>query len=269
MRVNIIGSGKVGQTLARLFVLYQQAEIVGIYNRTKEHGLAAQRFIGQGQYYSQVTDLPFADISLIATNDDSVASISNLYSKSSNIQPGNIVFHCSGVLTSDCLSSLRDKGCFVASIHPMHSFIDPVISIEKYAGTYCALEGDMPAVVVLKNLFTSIGSVVFSINKQKKVLYHAAGVFASNYLLTLAQQSLDCLYESEIDDVISLTLVINLMQSTLNNLLHKKSPRAALTGPIRRGDRDTLQKHIDAFVTQSQREFYEFMLNKTEELLIT
>jgi predicted short-subunit dehydrogenase-like oxidoreductase (DUF2520 family) len=268
MLMNIIGSGNVAQTLGKLFVNCGLVEIGGIYNRTSKKAFDAIQFIGQGTFYKSSAELPSADITLITTADDNIKEAANSYCLNKNIKPGQIVAHCSGVLSSDCMISLRDRGCFLASIHPMRSFIQPSLSVNEYSGTYCALEGDKAATDILRELFTSIGSNIYEINKEKKALYHAAGVFASNYMLTLSEQALNCLEEASVDKDVAISLVVSLMQSTLTNLANTKSPKAALTGPIKRGDTVTIEKHLAAFSDKSQRELYETLLAATNKLLV-
>lgn len=267
MRMNIIGAGNVGQTLGKLFVKYHLLEIQGIYNRTKSRALDAIDFIGQGEFYSDIIKLPHADITLITTSDSYLAKAAYLVGLNENLQPGDIVVHCSGVQSSDGIDFLRSKGCLVVSIHPMRSFTNPQISVLDYNGTYCAIEGDPSAVLVLRKLFEGIGSCVYKINKMHKPLYHAAAVFVSNYMLTLAQQGLDCLDEAGVEKDLALSLVINLMQGTLNNFVKLKSSRDALTGPIKRGDDITVEKHIAAFSRESQRELYAILAKATKDML--
>lgn len=99
------------------------------------------------------------------------------------------LLHCSDSLTSDVLKAIKSQGGYVTSIHPMKSFSDPRISVENYTNTFFVIEGDADALKVISPWFTSFGSIVYTINKENKSLYHAAGVFTSNYLITIAHQA--------------------------------------------------------------------------------
>lgn len=267
MLINIIGLGNVGKTLARLFVDNKLAEIAGVYNRSQKNGLEGISFIGQGVYYQDIKYLPKADITFITTADAIIANASAEYALNCNLQSGSIVVHCSGTLASTCMNALREKGCYICSIHPMHSFIEPYISAQNFTGTYCAIEGDKLAVDLVSSLFTAIGAKVINVATDKKPLYHAAGVFASNYLLTLAEQALNCLHKAQVKEEDALGLLLNVMQSTINNMVAKKKPSSALTGPLKRGDFATIEAHINAFTDDESREFYKFMLYKTMDLV--
>lgn len=267
MLINFIGLGNVGKTLARMFVDKKLASIVGIFNRTEENALAGIEFIGQGNFYKDIAMLPQADVTFITTVDNYIVDASREYALNRHISPGSVVVHCSGVLPASCMDVLRNKNCYICSVHPMHSFIDPNVSLQKYPGTYCAVEGDKEAIDKVSAIFIAIGSKLISVASDKKPLYHAAGVFASNYLLTLAEQSLSCLRGAEIAENDALGLVAALMQSTIANLLVKKHPVAALTGPLKRGDFATINTHLNSFVDEKSKDFYKFMLDKTKDLV--
>lgn len=243
--INIIGAGNLGKTIGKLIFTHDVGFIQEICNTSTKSGIEAASFIGQGEVKT-ISELLPADITFITTPDDQIELCCQQLSKSSKLKKNSIVVHCSGSLSSEVLKTVREKGCFVASVHPMRSFAKPDISFKQYSGTYCAIEGDYEATNVLEELFTKIGSVVYAINKDKKSAYHAAGVFASNYLVTLCQNSLLCLKDAGVENDMSMKIIASLMQSTLNNLETTLSPDKSLTGPIKRGDINTITKHLSA-----------------------
>lgn len=252
MIINVIGAGRVGQTLAWLLSRENTAEIGYVCNQTEASIRAALQFIGQGTGCARAEELPPADITFITTSDDCIARACAALSHS-RLKSGGIVVHCSGALTSDTLEAVREKGCFAASIHPMRSFANPALSVVEFRGTYCALEGDLPAVAVLGPLFKTIGAMVFSIDKTKKPLYHAAGVFASNYLVTLFSQALSCLEDAGVDKHVAVGAALNLMNGTLRNLEQTQSPHLSLTGPIKRADTETILNHLQVLTEDKHR----------------
>ena len=141
----------------------------------------------------------------------------------------------------------------------MRSFAKPELSVEEYKGTYCAMEGDEEAISIIQPLFNSIGSITYKIDRSKKSQYHAAGVFASNYLVTLSQQALLCLKEAGVEHEIAVNVVTNLMKGTVSNLEINKYPERCLTGPIRRGDISTIKNHMDSFSNNEQKELYSLL----------
>lgn len=243
---NIIGAGHLGKTIAHLLVKNQLVSIGAVCNTSEISARRAIEFIGDGQYCPTIEALPPADITFITTPDDLITEACFALGKNPRLKPGSVVLHCSGSLTSDALVAAREAGCSVASIHPMRSFAQPETSVQQYSGTYCAFEGDVAASAVVRSLFDSIGSITYEISKEKKSLYHAAGVFASNYLVTLSQQALSCLEGAGVEHDIAMRVISNIMRGTVNNLETTLSPQQSLTGPIQRGDALTISKHMQA-----------------------
>lgn len=257
LSINIIGAGHLGKTIG--YLLARQHPLItigGICNRSKTSTMTAIEFIGSGAYYSDMSKLPHANITLIATPDDLITETCIELSQNPFLKEGDIVMHCSGSLASDVLSAASDKKCFVASVHPMRSFAKPELSVAQYQGTYCAMEGDEMAIAILKPLFEKIGSIIYEIDKRKKSAYHAAGVFASNYLITLSHQALVCMKEAGVEHEIAMHVITNLMTSSVSNLETTLSPEHSLTGPIQRGDIATIKKHMEALHNVEQKILY-------------
>lgn len=255
LNINIIGAGNVGKTIGYLFNKNSLIELAGICNTSKKSSLQAIKFIKAGVPYINIEDLPAADLTIIATPDDYITVASKRLSENKSLKKRSIVFHFSGALNSDGLKSLKNKGCYVASVHPMRSFAQPELSIKQFEGTYCAIEGDIKAVLILSKLINLIGGITFKINKKKKILYHAAGVFASNYLIGFAHIAQNCLIKSGVNKKIAIKIVISLMKSTVGNLEETLSPMRSLTGPIKRGDCATVDNHLKK-LTHTERDIY-------------
>ena len=264
--INIIGAGRLGKTIARLIVQYKVGQIQGVCNTSSASAEEAVHFIGSGVVCDHIAQLPPAEITIISTPDDVIRDVAEELSHSPQLQPSSLIFHCSGSLTSDLLSTLKEKSCRVASAHPMRSFAIPAISVEKYQGTLCAIEGDENTVEEVSELFSKIGSVTFSLNKEKKSLYHASGVFSSNYLITLFNTAKKCLLEADIDEEVANQLILSLMSGTIKNLESTGSARKSLTGPIKRGDSETVKKHIQAFTDTKIEKLYRVLGANTIEI---
>ncbi len=244
--INIIGAGRVGKTIGKLFVKEPVGTVLGVFSRSDENAKDAVAFIGQGTPFCTLKDLPEADITFITTPDDAIEQTCRILVASNCLKENSLVVHCSGSLSSSAIAAAKACNCAIASVHPMRSFADPNLSVAQYKGTYCAIEGEKKATEILKVLFDSIGSITYPINSDKKEIYHAAGVFASNYLIVIAKEALNCLDEAGVPSDVAFDLVISLMSGTLNNLKETKVPENALTGPIKRGDIKTIEKHLEA-----------------------
>lgn len=256
--VNIIGAGNVGKTIGHLLVKNGSAKIGAVQCRSEQSARKAIDFIGEGKFFDDLNELPQADITFITTPDDHISATCLRYSN--YFKPGSIIIHCSGSLTSDVLSSAKEKNCSVVSVHPMRSFAKPEMSIMQYDGTFCAIEGDENILPEINALFGSIGSITYTIKKEKKSFYHAAGVFASNYLVTLSKQASLCMKEAGVENEMAMKIITSIMKGTVNNLEKTLSPEQSLTGPIQRGDISTIKKHMSALSNSSeQRDLYSLL----------
>lgn len=258
---NIIGCGRLGKTLAALFIGTDLVSIQDIVNLSWESSAEAVAFLGQGRACSALEQLKPADIYLIATPDDNIEFIAQQIAGQKVLKPGDVVFHCSGLLSSESLSSLSDLGCYVASLHPVFSFSEPIMDINKFSGTYCAFEGNKEALERLLPLFNAIKAQIFTIEKKYKPLYHAASVIAANYVITLSAMAKDCYSKAGLNDRLSKNLSLGLMSQALNKAQRLK-PEEALTGPLQRADIDTLKKHLSALESFPELEYLYKSLGK-------
>lgn len=245
LSANIIGCGKLGKTIGKLLVHHDAVSLQGIVNSSFDSAKNSAAYIGKGRPYETLHSLEKSDVYFITTNDDLIEDIANDLQNSSILREGNIILHCSGSLTSDILSKTKDSKCFVASIHPVKSFAQPDQAVGTFNGTYCAIEGDQQAITVLTPIFQKIGGIVFPINKENKNIYHAGGVMANNYLVTLHYHAMQCYIKAGVDMEIAKVIVSMLMKDAFDNL-SKLPHHQALTGPIQRGDLNTIVKHISS-----------------------
>ena len=248
LRINIIGAGKLGRTLARLFNDTGLIHVGGIYNRTIESSQSALEFIGAGHVCSTIEQLSSqpAELWMIATPDDVIHSCAEQLAELSAINwQETIAFHCSGLQTSTVLAPLKKRGSQVASAHPAHSFASPQRSLSAFKSTVCTLEGDILAIEGISTLFKAAGGQTTTITAEAKPLYHAATVMASNYLIALLSVSETLLEKAGIEETLASAVLSPLMRQSLENGLTEGAVNA-LTGPITRGDSHTLQAHLEA-----------------------
>ena len=243
--LSCIGAGRVGKTLC--YLLSKQLRIGQIINPSIASGRKAVDFIGSGEA-TTINALKKADIWLIATPDKDIEWAAKQLLAADVLQPDNIVFHCSGLLPSSILHN-QSEGLNVASVHPIHSFADPQLSIDSFSGTYCAIEGSEKAVDRLTKLFSFLGALPFAINSQHKDLYHAATVMACNYLVSLLHISDQMMHKAGVDEAQTSRPLEPLIRQTMENYL-SLGGKQALTGPIARGDVQTVEKHLMALDKQ-------------------
>lgn len=243
--LNIIGCGKVGKTLGRL---WQQAGVFrlgGILNRTQDSSAEAVAFLQGGQAMNCVAELPPADVFLLGCADNHLADCCAELVASGVVQAGNVVFHCSGALSSTLLEPARTVGARIASVHPVKSFADPAQAVHDFAGTFCGVEGDAASLDRLQTAFAAIGARCFPLNAERKTLYHTASVIACNYLVALQEVSLQTFAQAGVERELAMQILQPIVQGTVSNIF-RLGMAQALTGPIARGDHTVVARQVEA-----------------------
>jgi len=235
----IIGGGHVGMTLGRLWHQQRSFIILDVMCRTQEHAQAAAAFIGTGRAADDFGSLTPADAYLLSVPDDQIVPCCERLTAAGLLAADCIVFHCSGSLPASAMQAAIAAGCAVASVHPVRSFAVPEQAADSFAGTYCGTEGDERALKALRPAFAAIGARLVGIDPAFKMLYHAAAVFASNYLVTVLDAGLQAYAKAGVPNDEALKMMEPLVRSTIDNVFHNGT-KAALSGPIARRDVKTV-----------------------------
>ncbi|OHX13208.1 Rossmann-like and DUF2520 domain-containing protein [Chromobacterium sphagni] len=241
--LTVIGPGRLGSTLARLARQSGEFEVVDVMARRVEPLRLACDFIGAGRPVSEMRQLAPVDLYLLAVPDAAVAFCARALAAAGVVPAGSVVFHASGVGEASLLQPLAERGAHVASLHPAFSFADPARAVAGFAGTLCALEGDEAACLRLEPFVLALGGRPFRLAAGGKAAYHAALSVASNYLVALTAMAQGLTRQAGVPAELAAPLLGGLMRQTLDNAL-ELGPRAALTGPILRGDVGTVERHL-------------------------
>jgi D-glycero-beta-D-manno-heptose 1-phosphate adenylyltransferase len=192
-------------------------------------------------YKSLPSDPQDADIFFITVPDDSISDIVKAMASAwKDSLKGRVVFHMSGLHTSDILEPLKKLGADTASFHPLQSIIHPESARKALKGSVFTVEGTPKAILTAERIVDKLGGETLKITKEDKVIYHAAAVIASNYTTSIVAVAEDLMSSIGLERGHMLPLI----KGTLANI--ENHGRAALTGPIRRGDWSTVEKHIMA-----------------------
>lgn len=265
--LNIIGCGIVGKTLAILFKQHSVFEIQCIVNQSLESATNAVHIIGEGQAVTSIDQLAPADIYMIATGDSQIEEVLQSLNKTGLLRTDNIIFHCSGALSSTQITDIIGKQFACASIHPVKSFADLEGSVSTFSGTYVGMEGDPRAIESLRAAFKDIGAQTFNIKSENKIIYHAATVVLCNYLTALLDVGLQCYQLAGVERLLAQEIIKPIVTGTIENIF-RLGLTDALTGPIARGDVELVQRQSEAMyeVNQQFGEIYRLLGSVAVEL---
>lgn len=235
VRINVIGAGRVGQTLIKLIEPLSEYKLGAICSK---HFLSHTTPV-----VPTIAELPHADLFLLTVPDQLIEKIAALVCQ---YHSNTILIHCSAALPAQSLNRENRPDIQVASVHPPLCMADPTEAARMLSQGFCCIEGDDPAIQQVTPLFQAFGSTLYPIDPSKKVAYHAANVLLGNYLVTLTEATYQQLTGADIDSHFAKKIIAQLIQSTTENLKKSNAYSDALTGPIARGDIETVKKHIQA-----------------------
>ncbi|GAA0179836.1 Rossmann-like and DUF2520 domain-containing protein [Clostridium sediminicola] len=229
--------------------------ITGYFSRNFESAKEAAVFTNS-KAYSNIEDLiKDCDTIFITTPDDKINEVwQNI--KNYTIK-GKIICHTSGSFSSKIFSQINLSGAFGYSIHPIFPFSDKFTSHSKLNNAYFSIEGHKKHIDFLRKFFMDLGNKVISIDSNKKPLYHLANVTVSNLVLSLFDIGCDYLKLCDVPRKDAKDALLPLICSNIQNI-KENDFMDALTGPIERGDVNTIQKHINV-LNENNKELYKIL----------
>lgn len=252
-RLAVIGPGRMGLALGG--ALYQADALDGLdfYGRSPEpppHPLlesgAARYHMGLGPFHEETTIL------ILAVPDDALPEVANQVGRAGAAPGSCVALHVSGALSTDVLAPLHVAGFTLGSIHPLQTVADPWSGADRLRGCAYALAGEPAALIAGRRIVAALGGQPLVIPPALRPLYHASAVLASNYVLAAAATVARTLAEAGIDEEEAVAATLPLMRGTMDNL-EQLGLGAALTGPVARGDIDTVRLHLSRLSPRERR----------------
>lgn len=239
--VGFIGAGTVGTALAvRLKQKGYDVTAVASRTRASAERLAGMvdgcRVLDNGQAVAEAAEMVF-----VTTPDGVIPQIA----AEVKWHEGQSVTHCSGADSLDILIPAAKRGALTGGFHPLQTFASIAHAMENIPDSTFALEAEEPLLGRLKEMSVALEGRWIELKPGDKVLYHAAAVFACNYLVTLVKLAADLWETFGVSHHEATEALLPLLRGTTNNLQNVGLPDC-LTGPIARGDLGTIQKHLDA-----------------------
>jgi predicted short-subunit dehydrogenase-like oxidoreductase (DUF2520 family) len=251
----VLGAGRVAQTLATLWHRSGSFAIQDVLTTSLATAQSACTVIGAGHAVQSMPELRPADVWMLAVPDAQLAGCAQALAEAlaeafaqgdlatatqgkvtdSTATIAPIVFHCSGAQSSELLAPIAKLGWRAASAHCILSFVSVPAALQQFPDTPCALEGDVAACDALRPAFTAIGAHCFDVTSADKLLYHAAAVFATNFLPVLQSTAEDLWRSTGMPAELIPHLRASLLRNAVANIT-TLGPQAALTGPAARGD---------------------------------
>jgi predicted short-subunit dehydrogenase-like oxidoreductase (DUF2520 family) len=241
LKIGFIGAGTTGTALA-VRLSEREWPVVGVSSRTLSSAQKLAMLVPNCRAYHTSQELAdVAEMVFITTPDDVIPQVCSEV----HWRKGQSVLHCSGAHSVDILEPAKKLGAAVGSFHPLQTFADVDQAITNLPGSTFALEAEEPLLLTLRELTSLLDGNWVELKPGDKVLYHAAAVFACNYLVTLVKLALDLWKDFGVSSEEATKALLPLLRGTLNNIDSIGLPNC-LTGPVARGDLGTIERHLKA-----------------------
>jgi len=256
-KVGVVGAGRVGAVLAAKFRAAGHP-VVGVSGRSPASRLRIQTLLEGVDTLSPIEVVERADIVLIAVPDDALAEVAQ--SLAPYVRPGQVVMHTSGRHGLAVLAPMVGTGARAIAFHPAMTFTGTDVDLDRppsssslrdseQGGTPTCAYGltAQPADRALAEaLVAELGGTPEWIDDADRIGYHAALSHGANHLNTLVAQAMDLLRAAGVDDPSA--VLRPLLTASLDNALAYGD--AALTGPVARGDINTVRAHTETLAAQ-------------------
>ena len=243
--VSIIGAGVVGTAVGRL-LREKGYSILGVWSRDGGKAARAVEYIGGGTAYAEPADAARgADWVFVTTSDSGIRNTCERVARGGSFKKGALAVHMSGAQGSEELGAAKEAGARAVSVHPLQSLASVERALANLPGSYFSIEGDPEGLDEAREIVLALGGKVVMIPPGQKPLYHAGAAVASNYLVAVVDFAVTIYEALGMKREDALHAVFPLIQGTVSNIGNVGVP-AALTGPIARGDVDTVGGHLRA-----------------------
>lgn len=233
----IIGSGNVAQHLISAFSKSSETQIIQIFSRSP--------FVfGNIPVVHDLNALADADLYIIAVSDDVIAEVSQQLPFENRL-----VVHTSGSLPMETLSSKNRKGVF----YPLQTFTKNK-TVDFKTIPICLESESATDLNVLQNVAHSISDKVFGISSEQRKYLHVSAVFVNNFVNHLYKIGSDICTENNVP----FDILKPLIRETADKIL-TLSPEEAQTGPAKRNDSQTIQRHLDFLSDENQKNIYKLL----------
>lgn len=243
--IAIVGPGRLGQALGRLLNC-AGFSVQFVVSRRLAAAQRATRFIGSGRPVTlDLAELNEARVFLLTVSDGAIAPVAEHLAAGLGRWRGKVVLHTCGSLPSSVLAPLGEKGAAIGSLHPYQTIPSPAAGTRNLRNCFWAIEGDPAARRVAERWVRALGGTAFTVRPADKILYHASAFLVCPTLVALMDFSQSLLRQCGVGEKISRPMLARFVAETVESY-RKLGARGALTGPVARGDWESVRQHLKA-----------------------
>jgi predicted short-subunit dehydrogenase-like oxidoreductase (DUF2520 family) len=240
-KIVIIGSGNVATHLIQAFSKNETVDLIQAFARKKENLLS---FIAPGKIVDNLSDLKEADLYIIAVSDDAIEQVANQISFENKL-----VVHTSGSYDFSWISNKNRKGVF----YPLQTFSKNK-AVDFKTIPLCLEAENEADYAVLEKIAKSVSDKVYQINYRQRQSLHVAAVFVNNFVNHLYHIGSEICDNNQVD----FGILKPLIEETANKI-NQLPPKEAQTGPAKRQDFNTIERHLNFISDDNQKNIYQML----------
>ena len=237
--IGVVGAGRVGAVLAAALRAAGH-EIVAV---------AGESDASRGRVEALLPGVPIlkpsgvaraCEVLFLTVPDDMVASVASILTASGAVHPGQYVVHTSGRHGLAALTDATEHGARPMAIHPAMTFTGTPLDFDRLVGCAFGVTTGPDERAFAEELVAALDGRPMWIPEERRTLYHAGLAHGANHLVTLVTEAMEVLAASGAGDPAA--TLRPLLTAALDNALAQGD--SALTGPIVRGDANTVRDHL-------------------------
>ncbi|HEY5921046.1 MAG TPA: DUF2520 domain-containing protein [Kofleriaceae bacterium] len=246
----LVGAGPVATALSGALRL-GGVPVLGLWGRTPAHARAAGAAAGVAAFSSAPPDILLeAEVVILAVRDAAIGEAAQTLVGTGLIGKRHVLLHCAGATSAqDALGGVAHVVRGIGTMHPLMAIADGKTAMRALKGTVFGIEGDEIGRTTAAKLVGALGGIVLGLDSSQMGAYHCAAALASNYIVSAIDAAAQVLAGAGVSPTQAAQALVPLAEGALRNV-SQKGTTEGLTGPVRRGDSVTIQRHLDALREQ-------------------
>lgn len=242
----IVGAGPVATALAGAMRL-GGVPVLGLWARRAPAARAAGSAAGVAAFSSAPPDVLLeSEVVVVAVRDAAVHEVATMLVGTGLVNKRHVLLHCAGASSAEqLLGGVADRVGGIGTLHPLSAIADGRAAMRALKGTVFGVEGDELGRRAAERLVGAIGGVVLELEQAQMAAYHCAAALASNYLVAAVDAAAAVLVGAGVAPAAAVQALVPLAEGAIQNV-RAKGTTDGLTGPVRRGDAQTVQRHLEA-----------------------
>jgi predicted short-subunit dehydrogenase-like oxidoreductase (DUF2520 family) len=183
---------------------------------------------------------------ILAVRDQVITEVAQMLVGTGLVNKRHTLLHCAGAASAEeLLGAVADKVGGIGTLHPLAAIADGKIAMRTLKGTVFGVEGNETGRRTAEKIVAALGGIALELDQTQMAAYHCAAALASNYVVALLDTAAQVLAGTGVSAQEAARALVPLVEGAIANV-QAKGTTDGLTGPIRRGDAATIQRHLEA-----------------------